>query len=136
MKPVSETRRAHHGYNVQRLCEIMGVSPKDLAERTGLTIDAISKLENKEVIEEKVLDKISKALNIPSEAIKNYRDEASISIVSNSFDNNGSAVAAGYQYQSECTFNPVDKIVELYERMLKIEQEKIALLEEALKQKK
>lgn len=134
MKPVSETRRAHHGYNVQRLCEIMGVSTKDLAERTGLTPDAITKLENKEVIDEKVLDKISKALNIPAEAIKNYRDEASISIVSNTFEHNG--VAAGYQYQSECTFNPVDKIVELYERMLKTEQEKIALLEEALKQKK
>lgn len=134
MKPVSETRRAHHGYNVQRLCEIMGVSTNDLAERTGLTPDAITKLENKEVIDEKVLDKISKALNIPAEAIKNYRDEASVNIVSNTFDNSPSSV--GYQYQCECTFHPVDKIVELYERMLKTEQEKIALLEEALKQKK
>jgi hypothetical protein len=30
------------------------------------------------------------------------------------------------------TFNPIDKVVELYERMLKVEQEKNALLEKLL----
>ena len=33
------------------------------------------------------------------------------------------------------TFNPIDKIVELYERLLKAEQEKVAMLHEIIKDK-
>ena len=54
-------------------------------------------------------------------------DEAAFNIIGNTFQNDSSA----YVYQYKCNFNPIDKVVELYERMLKAEQEKVRLLQEA-----
>ena len=67
-------------------------------------------------------------LNIPVEAIKNYNDDIAVNIISNIFNEHSVA----YQYN----FNPIDKIIqlyneriELYERLLKAEQDKNSLLE-------
>lgn len=139
MNTASETKKKHHGYNVKRLREILGVKQEDLAERMELSQQTISKFENKDTLENDVLDKIAKALNIPVEAIKNYDDEAAINIVSNTYQDE----AVSYAVHYKCTFNPIEKVVSLYdekvellERMLKAEKEKVALLEEVLKNKK
>lgn len=36
---------------------------------------------------------------------------------------------------SHCSFNPLDKVIELYERMLQAEKEKVEYLEKLLKEK-
>lgn len=97
-----------------------------------MTQQAFSKLEQKELIDEKTLNNVAEALQIPVEAIKNMIDEAAFNIIGNTFQNDSSA----YVYQYKCNFNPIDKVVELYERMLKAEQEKVSLLQEALRDKK
>ena len=77
-----------------------------------------------------MLEKIAKVLSIPVEAITEIEDGASINIVANTFDNQSSAV-------NWCpTFNPIDKIVELYDRLLQSEKEKVEILQEALKERK
>jgi hypothetical protein len=58
------------------------------------------------------------------EAFQNFDEEAAINIISNTFDNG----SIGYQKNEQCTFNPIDKIVQLYD-------EKIALYERMLKEK-
>lgn len=81
-----------------------------------------------------VLEKLSKALDIPVEAITEMRGENSIHI-NNAYDNSGSI-----NYSPN--FNHLDKVVELfeqkevlYERMLKEKDDTIALLHEVLKDK-
>ena len=64
-------------------------------------------------------------LKVPVESIKNFSDESAINVIASTF-NDSSFV--GYKP----TFNPIDKVIELYERMLKLEQEKVALLEKKL----
>ena len=49
------------------------------------------------------------------ESIKNYNEEAVIFHIQNMHDNS----SANYQYH----FNPMDKVVELYERLLKEKDE-------------
>jgi len=42
--------------------------------------------------------------------------------------NNHDIVTSNFSYM--CPINPIEKIIELYERLLKTEQEKVALLKE------
>jgi len=102
----------------------------------------ISLLEQKEVIEPELLEQIAKALKVPAEAVKNFDEEATFNIISNTFsDFKDNAHASALNYH--CTFNPIDKWVEameenkkLFERLLKEKDEKIALLEKMLGEKK
>ena len=119
--------RVHQGRNIKRFRDILGVKQEALATKLEMTQQAFSKIEQKEQIDEKTLNKVAEALQIPVEAIKNMTDEAAFNIIGNTFQNDSSA----YVYQYKCNFNPIDKVVELYERMLKAEQEKVRLLQEA-----
>lgn len=76
-------------------------------------------MEQSEVLDDDVLDKVAKVLGVNSEAIKNYSDEATINFIANTYNDN--AASYGHYYN----FSPIEKIVTLYD-------EKIALLERLL----
>ncbi len=118
----------HIGRKIARIREIKGIKQEALALELGVSQQTISNLEKSEKIEEEVLDKIAKYLGVTSEAIKNFSDEAVVNYFNNFHDN-----SSGFNYH--CTFNPIDKIVELYnekvellERLLQAEKEKNELL--------
>jgi len=113
----------HHGRNVRRLREILNVKQETVAAELNISQQAMSKIEQKEKIEDETLEKISKVLGVPANAIKGFNDEAVIHVIANTFNDSSSSI--GYSY----TFNSIEKITELYERLLKLEQEKYALLE-------
>ena len=112
--------RVHQGRNIKRFREILGVKQEELAMALNTNQQGISRLEQKEEIDDETLDKIAATLKIPTEAIKNMTDEATYNIIANTF--NDSSIANQPCYQ--CSFNPIDKIVELYERLLAAEREK------------
>lgn len=128
------TKKRNDGYSTKRLREILGIKQEDLADKLGLSQQAVSKLEQKEIIEDDVLEKIAIALKIPVESIKGFSEEATFNIVANTFNDTFNENSAFISYYP--TFNPIDKVIELYERMLQTEKEKVALLEEILKGKK
>ena len=99
-------------------------------QNRGITSHLI-RLREKRRIGTEVLEKITKALDIPTEAITELNEGALINIYSGTWQDNATA-AGSIQNQ---TFNPIDKIVELYERLLKAEQEKVAMLHEIIKDK-
>jgi transcriptional regulator with XRE-family HTH domain len=122
--------KASHGYNVRRMREILGVKQDALAVALNMTQQNFSKLEQKAEIEEDLLAKIADALQVPIEAIKNYDDKGVVNIISNSFaDNSGTAVAVCH------SVNPIDKVAELYERMMKEKDGQIELLKNLLERK-
>lgn len=132
--------KVHHGRAVKRIREIMHIKQEKIAEVLGISQQSVSVLEGKEVIDPETLEVISKTLKVPVDAIKNYNEEAAnnyISTFNDNSTNNGAIV--GYH----CTFNPLDKLLEmveknerLYEDLLKSEREKNALLERMLADKK
>ena len=126
--------KAHQGKNIKRYRDILGIKQETLALELNMTQQAVSKLEQKEEIDDETLNKVAEILKIPVEAIKNTTDEAVVNIVANTFTSNDTSTlkTALNQY----TFNPIDKVIELYERMLKAEPEKVKLLQEALQEKK
>ncbi len=133
-----EEKVIHEGRNVKRIREILGIKQEALAMDLGLSQQTISQLEQKEALDAEVLEKIAKSLKVPVEAIKNFDEQTAINIISNTFHNNShdnsSFYSSALNYQP--TFNPIDKVVELYERMLKDKNEMIEKLEALLKERK
>jgi transcriptional regulator with XRE-family HTH domain len=125
------TSKIHHGQNIKRLREIFGIKQEFIAAELDTTQQFISKLEQKEVIDDETLEKVAKAMKLPVEAIKNLNDEATFKCIANNYHDNSSSVASENNYS--CTFNPLDKVVELYERLLAEKEEKVALLEKMQK---
>ncbi|MCI1648559.1 MAG: helix-turn-helix domain-containing protein [Bacteroides sp.] len=121
-------KKSNHGANIRRWREWRNIKQDVLADQIGVSQATLSGYEKKDKLEQEVLEKIAQALDIPVEAITEMEDGASINIV-NAYDNSGSI-----NYSP--TFNPIDKIVELYDKLLESEKEKVELLQEVLKDKK
>lgn len=118
----------NHGANVRRWREWRNLKQDVLADSIGVSQATLSSYEKKDKLDQEILVKIAKALDIPVEAITEIGEGSSISIV-NAYDNSGSI-----NYSP--TFNPIDKIVELYDKLLETEREKVKLLEEVLNGRK
>ena len=119
-------KKIHEGRNVKRFREMLGIKQEALAYVLGEDWNQkkISLLEQKETIDAPLLQQISAALKIPVEAFQNFDEEQAINIIAGTIDNG----AIGYQRNDNCTFHPIDKLVQLHE-------EKIALYERMLKEK-
>ena len=119
----------HEGRNVKRIREMLGIKQDALAIELGddWNQKKISLLESKETIEPQILDEVAKALKVPVEAIKNFTEDAAINIISSTLHDTS---VANHNHNPVFNFNPVDKIVELYERMLK---DKDVMIEELKK---
>ena len=123
------TETMHLGRKISRIRELKGMKQETLASLLGVSQQAVSKLEQSEHVEEDRLEEVGKALGVTSEAIKNFNEEAIIYNIQNNSDTSTNNSIINYQ------FNPFEKIVELYERMLKLEREKNELLEKMMDKK-
>ncbi len=112
-----QNRKVHHGRNIKRFREMLGIKQEAFAAQLGddWTQRRVSLLEQKEEVDDEILQQVAGALKVPKEAIENFDEQAVLSIISNTF--NDHAVLNGILYNAN--FNPLDKVVELYERMLK-----------------
>jgi len=133
-------KKIHHGRNIKRLREMLGVKQEAIAVELDITQQAVSNLEQKEIVDNPTLEKIAQIMNIPVEAIKNMTDDTTYNYI-NTFNDEVNNHNGFYNFN--CSFNPIDKIVELYndkielyERMLKSEKEKAELFEKLLNDKK
>ncbi|MEJ0101420.1 MAG: hypothetical protein WDO19_02190 [Bacteroidota bacterium] len=89
-------------------------------------------MEQREVLDKDMLEKVAKLLKVSPEAIKNFTEETVINVIQNNYEG---SVNNNSNYNHQCTFNPFDKVVELYEALLKSEREKNALLERIIEKK-
>lgn len=118
-------KQIHLGRNVKRIREIMGIKQDALAADLDISQQSVSLLEQKADIDDRMLERIAGILKVPADAIKNFSEEATVNYINTFHDqsiNNGAVGSSLYH----CSFNPIDKIVELYERLLQAEKEKNA----------
>ncbi|MCF0070781.1 hypothetical protein LZD49_09885 [Dyadobacter sp. CY261] len=76
-------------------------------------------------MEDQILEQIAKILGVTPEGIKNFSEEAVFNYFNNFSDNSINQGPIGSY--NVCNFNPLDKVIELYERLLQSEREKIEL---------
>lgn len=118
--------KVHHGRNVKRFREMLGVKQEAIALELNITQQAVSKLEQKALLDDETIVKIAKVLNVPAEAIKYMNDDSTNSYINTFNDqitNHGTFMPTQYY-----NFNPIEKIVQLYD-------EKIKILENTIKEK-
>lgn len=133
------TQKKHLGRNISRIREMKGMKQETLAELLGISQQKMSVIENTADLDDAKLDDIAKALEVPSQAIKEYSDEKMLNIITNNtFNSNDSSTLNAINVMP--TFNPLDKLVEtyeenkkLYERLLAAEKEKLDYVDQLLK---
>ncbi|MET7035448.1 helix-turn-helix domain-containing protein [Elizabethkingia miricola] len=134
-----QSKKIHQGRNVKRFREMLGIKQDALAFDLGEDWNQkkISLLEQKEIIEDPLLKKISEALKIPMEAFQNFDEEQAVNIIANTFHD---SAAYAYTANFKPTFHPLDQVIKLheekialYERMLKEKDEMMTKLEQLIK---
>lgn len=125
MNTPAKTR--HIGRNINRIRELKGMKQEALAIAIGVSQQTVSNLEASETIDQEKLIEIAKALQVSVEAIENFSEENVINYFNNIYDN-----GSFNKHYENCTFNPLDKVVELYERLIQAEKEKNEYLERML----
>lgn len=117
---------SHHGRNAQRIRIYLCIKQETLAKDLGISQSQLSAIENQSVIEEPMLSKISEALGVTPDLIKKFDVARAIYNINHFKDstvhssNNGTVT-------SNQNIHPLEKVVELYERLLKSEREKLEL---------
>ena len=130
------TKSKHIGRNICRIRELRGIKQEILAEAIGVSQQSVSNIEASENVDKEKLEQIAKVLGVTVEAIENFSEESII----NYFNTFNDSVSGSFITNNSCTFNPLDKVVELYERLVlaekelvKAEKEKVEYLEKLLK---
>jgi transcriptional regulator with XRE-family HTH domain len=131
----TSSKTGHIGRKISKIRELRGMKQEALAIAMGVSQQTISNIENSEEVEDKTLQRIAEALEVSVEGIKNFSEEAVFNIINNTYHNTSSdsstLIASSVNYQP--TFNTIEKIVELYERLLQAERDKVAYLEQLKK---
>jgi|SRR5579863_1353500 len=132
----TQSKKPHVGRNIQTIRYIRGISQTEMGVQLEDRLNRpfsqqlISDIEGRQGIEdEELLRQIAEILKVEPEALKNLDFESAINVIGNTFTNND------YSYQqfathihNEQTHNPLDKLIELFEREkaeLKVEIEKL-----------
>jgi transcriptional regulator with XRE-family HTH domain len=130
METSAKPSTTHIGRKISRIRELRGIKQETLATELGVSQQTVSRMEQAETIEDDVLEKVAGILGVSSEAIRNYSDEAAVNFF-NTFNDNSINQGAVGSNNYHCNFNPIDKLVELfeenkklYERLLQAEKEK------------
>lgn len=126
LESIKTPRKRNDGKNLQKMRVYLGIKQEALAIDLGLSQQAVSNMEQQEEIEDELLKKIAEILGVSEDTIKNFDVERAIYNISN-HNYRDAAIAEGATVIVQ-QINPVEKIVELYERLLKSEREKIEIL--------
>ena len=130
------TKPNHIGRKIARIRELRGMKQETLAEELGISQQSVSSLEKSETLEDEKLESVAKILGVTREGIENFSEEAIFNIIGNTYHDQSSSL------NYNCSFNPLDKLVEayeenkkLYERLLQAEKDKVTILKEHSSQK-
>ena len=132
METSTKPSSTHIGRKISRIRELKGIKQETLATELGVSQQTVSRFEQSELLEDDVLENIAKILGVTADAIKNFTEEA----VTNYFNTfNQSVTSSNFGHNNSCTFNPLDKLIELvdenkklYEQLLASEREKVEIL--------
>jgi DNA-binding XRE family transcriptional regulator len=126
--------KVHHGRNVKCLREMLGMKQEVLADAVGRSQQTVSRWEDREKLNDELLEKIARVMDVPVGAIKNFTIEKFKNWI---FNECREPVTMDETTPPPCSFNPMGKIVEvcgqnakLYAELLEERGKRIVLLEE------
>lgn len=115
----------HRGRKIARYRSFKGIKQDSLAKQLEISQTEMSRIESQETIDDLLFSQIAEALGVSSEFLDNFDENTALFNISNNIENSPiSENSTGINQ----VFNPLDKVVELYERLLESEKEKIEML--------
>ncbi len=114
----------HIGQNIRRIRELRGLKQDVMAMELGISQQTVSHIEQSETVAEEMLLKIATVLGVSHTAIVQFSPESFLDYC-NSFQDNATEVN-----HLQIPINSL--IIDLYERLLQAEREKLAYVEKML----
>lgn len=117
MERVRTKDRPHVGKAIECIRKLRGYTQKSLATQLGISKQAVSKLEQSEVIYDTRLKEIADVLGVTVRGLKAFKQDAILK--------NNSIKVPEIFTEPMIESSSFKKIIELYECLLKCEQEKV-----------
>lgn len=105
----------HIGRNISRIRELLGIKQETLAGMMKVSQQTVSKIEQTEYHNDRTIERIAQALDVSPKTILNYDETVILRYLKGMTMNLNSPLSD--------TIQLVDKIIELYERLLNTEHE-------------
>lgn len=128
---MERVNRPNIGYNIKKLRQLKGLKQEALAIELGISQSEMSEIESLEVIDETIVIRIAQILNLTPEIIREFNEQQAFYSINNKVENSPINDSGHGIHQ---IFSPIDKVVELYERLLASEKEKLELLKRQINQ--
>lgn len=117
--------KSHMGLKIGRARRLVGLTQKDLADRLGITKQAISKLEQTEDVDDERLDKIADALGVSADGLRKFSTDNVLYYTNNYFENCGASTTnVGASNVENIHHFSIKQAMQLFEELLKMEREK------------
>lgn len=140
---IIDYKNIHHGRNIRRIRRASETKQGSLATAMGLSQAQISAYEQRKVINNTMIERFAKALDVAPELIRELEESPMTIIIENNTFEEGSSNIGKVDGDNIINNNPIEQILELnkektalYERILELEKEKNFLMEKLLKEKK
>jgi transcriptional regulator with XRE-family HTH domain len=114
----------HEGRNIRHFRELRGIKQESFAAELHMSQQNLSRIEQTASLDDQTIHLVSTALGINPETLRNFDPDSAIHLINNIHDNQFDNSSTAMIYQQ---FNPLEKIIELYERLLKKEREVLQL---------
>lgn len=120
---VTQDRRI--GRKIAKIRTFKGIKQEALALALGISQQAVSQLENEGNISDEKLKQVAEALGVTPEIIRGFDEDRIFFYINNVTTHESSAGIVHGDYNN---YNPVEKLIEVYERLLESEREKLEIL--------
>ena len=115
------------GYKIRKIREVKGFSQEYVSSKLGITQKSYSKIESGATkVDEEKLERIAAVLDVEKDVIKNFSEQFVF--------HSCAQFAAGYINTNH--INPLEKMQEVYEKLLSEKDARIKMLERLVKEKK
>ncbi|WP_187444094.1 helix-turn-helix domain-containing protein [Sphingobacterium phlebotomi] len=113
------------GPNIKFIRNLKGLKQEAVAVEMGISQAEYSLIENSDEVDDQIVIQIAHILNVTPELIREFNENQAFYSIENKVEHNTLHEHAHGIHQ---VFSPVEKVVELYERLLASEREKIEIL--------
>jgi Predicted transcriptional regulators len=117
MEAFENTLVLHKGRKIERVRKLRGLTQTDLAQRLGITKQAVSKLEQAEKIGDEKLKEIASALEVTFEGLRDFSEEKVLYNTNNFYENCG-VITTNMAANIENINNPLKELIEVFEKQL------------------
>lgn len=134
METIDYSPSLNIGRKIERVRKLRGMTQSELGDALGITKQAVSKMEQSEKIEDEKIKLVADALGVTEDGLKKYNEESVLYYTYNFYENSGVTASSIGAHNIEVLNNfPIEKTIEMFEKLLQKERENLERVKRAKK---